>query len=97
MRCAIGETVGLSFALGLGVAALLFTLSPLLVDWLYPNVEPLLRSYSIEYMRLMCISFIPFSVFNAIFNAYRAIGDTRSSLALTVIINGFSACFLSTF
>ena len=93
MRCAIGETVGLSFALGLGVAALLFTLSPLLVDWLYPNVEPLLRSYSIEYMRLMCISFIPFSVFNAIFNAYRAIGDTRSSLALTVIINGLHLVF----
>ena len=93
MRCAIGETVGLSFALGLGVAALLFTLSPLLVDWLYPHVEPLLRSYSIEYMRLMCISFIPFSVFNAIFNAYRAIGDTRSSLALTVIINGLHLLF----
>ena len=93
MRCAIGETVGLCFVLGTGMAALLFVLSPTLVGWLYPHVEPLLRDYSIEYMRLMCVSFVPFSVFNAIFNAYRAIGDTRSSLALTVIINGLHLVF----
>lgn len=74
MRCAIGETVGLCFGLGTGVAAVLFLLSPILVDGLYPHVEPLLREYSIEYMRLMCVSFVPFSVFNAIFNAYRALG-----------------------
>lgn len=93
MRCAIGETVGLCFGLGTGVAAVLFLLSPILVDGLYPHVEPLLREYSIEYMRLMCVSFVPFSVFNAIFNAYRAIGDARSSLALTVIINGLHLVF----
>ena len=93
MRCAIGETVGLCFGLGTGVAAVLFLLSPVLVDGLYPHVEPLLREYSIEYMRLMCVSFVPFSVFNAIFNAYRTIGDARSSLALTVIINGLHLVF----
>lgn len=36
----------------------------------------------------MCISFVLYAIFNAVFNAFRSVGDTRSSLALTIVING---------
>ena len=54
---------------------------------IYPAAEPLLVEYSIRYMRLIAISFIPYALFNAVFNSFRSLGDTRSSLFLTVVIN----------
>lgn len=88
VRCAIGETVCLCGALALGSCAVLYLLSGPVVRALYPKAEPLLIDYAIHYMRLVCISFVPYSVFAAIFNAFRSVGDTRSSLLLTVVING---------
>ena len=35
----------------------------------------------------MGLSLLPYSLFSAIFNTFRSMGDTRSSLILTVIIN----------
>lgn len=87
IQSTIGETTGVCGLLATTLSTVLLLFAPGIVDMLYPNVEPLLRSYSIHYMRLMAISFIPFSIFNAIFNAFRSVGDTRSSLLLTVVIN----------
>lgn len=87
IRTAIGETVCLCGGVALLLSGLLFALSEVLIGVLYPRAEPLLVSYSIQYMRLMCVSFIPYSIFNAIFFAFRSTGDTRSSLFLTVVIN----------
>ena len=87
IRQAIGEAVGLCGAASLLLSALLFTFAETLVRLIYPNVEPLLIEYAVRYMRMMAISFIPFSVFNAIFNIFRSLGDTRSSLFLTIVIN----------
>lgn len=88
VRCAIGETTGVCGALSLVLSSLLFAFAPVLVGALYPNVEPLLYEYAVHYMRLVSLSFVPYSIFNAIFNAFRSIGDTKSSLFLTVVING---------
>ena len=81
------------------LSTILILLGPTLIGWLYPHVEPLLVTYSIQYLRLMAISCIPYSVFCAIFNCFRALGDTRSSLFLTVVINGahliFSMLFIN--
>lgn len=87
IRHAIGGTIALcgSTAITLALGLLLF--ANVLVNLLYPAAEPLLIEYSIRYMRLIAISFIPYAIFNAIFNAFRSLGDTRSSLFLTVVIN----------
>ena len=87
IRRAIGEVTGLCAAVSLVLSLLLFTLSEPLVRALYPRVEPLLITYAVRYMRMMAVSFIPFSVFNAIFCIFRSLGDTRSSLLLTIVIN----------
>ena len=87
IRRAIGEVTGLCAAVSLTLSVLLFAASDPLVRLLYPKVEPLLIIYAVRYMRMMAISFIPFSVFNAIFCIFRSLGDTRSSLLLTVVIN----------
>lgn len=93
VRCAIGETTGVCAALALVLGAVLYAAAPLLVGALYPNVEPLLHDYAVHYMRLISLSFFPFSIFNAIFNAFRSLGDTKSSLLLTVVINGLHLVF----
>ena len=87
IRHAIGGTIALCGATALILCCGLLVLANLLVNSLYPTAEPLLIEYSIRYMRLIAISFIPYALFNAIFNAFRSLGDTRSSLFLTVVIN----------
>ncbi len=87
VRLAIGEVTGLCGGIAILLSSLLFAFSDPLVSLLYPRVEPLLREYAIRYMRLMAISFIPFSIFNAIFCVFRSLGDTKSSLLLTIVIN----------
>ncbi len=84
---AIGEVTGVCFVVALVLSAGMYAAADTLVRLLYPDVEPLVTEYAVSYMRMMCISFIPFSVFNAIFNIFRSLGDTRSSLFLTIVIN----------
>ena len=87
VRCAIGETIALCGAISIVLSSALIVLSRPIVHLLYPQAEPLLIQYSIHYMRLIAISFLPYSVFNAVFNAFRSLGDTKSSLMLTIVIN----------
>ena len=87
IRQAIGEVTGLCGAVSVVLSIGLYAGAEALVRTLYPRVEPLLIQYAVRYMRMMAISFIPYSVFNAIFNIFRNLGDTRSSLLLTVVIN----------
>ncbi len=93
VRDAMGQTVGLCAALGVTLGVLGFLAAPILVSALYPRAEPLLREYAVLYMRLMAVS-VPFiSAFSAVFYAFRAVGNTRASLLLTVAINGMHLLF----
>ena len=87
IRRAIGEVTGLCLAVAAALSALLYAFANVIVGALYPDVEPLLADYAVRYMRMMAISFLPFAVFNAIFNIFRNLGDTKSSLMLTIVIN----------
>ncbi len=87
IRRTIGEVTSLCCAVSIALGALLFLGAESIVRLLYRDVEPLLVEYAVRYMRLMCVSFVPYSVFHAIFNVFRNLGDTRSSLLLTVVIN----------
>lgn len=87
IRCALGETICLTGLIGLVFGMLLLALSEPVVHLMYPHAEPLLIEYSIKYMRLVCLSYFPYAIFDAIFHAFRSLGDTRSSLVLTVVVN----------
>ena len=87
IRGAIGEVTGVCGLMAVVLGGALYAGSDSLIRLLYPDVEPLVVEYAVHYMRMMCISFVPYSVFNAIFNIFRNLGDTRSSLLLTVVIN----------
>ena len=87
IRRTIGEVTGLCGAVATVLSTLLFVFSDSIVRLLYPSVEPLLTEYAVRYMRMMAVSFLPFSIFNAIFCIFRNLGDTRSSLFLTLAIN----------
>ena len=87
IRRAIGEVTSLCAIVAIVLGGLLYVYAEAIVGLLYKQVEPLVIEYAIRYMRLMCISFVPYSIFNAIFNIFRNLGDTKSSLMLTVVIN----------
>ncbi len=87
IRRAVGEVTGLCLLTATVLGGLLILLSDALVNVIYPHVDPLLKEYAAHYMRLMAVSFIPFSVFNAIFTIFRSLGDTKSGFLLTVVIN----------
>ena len=96
---AIGEVTGVCFLTAVVLSAGMYAAADGIVRLLYPDVEPLVTEYAVSYMRMMCISFIPYSVFNAIFNIFRSLGDARSSLFLTIVINAshlvFSLLFIN--
>ena len=87
IRKAIGEVTGICGVVAVVLSLVLIAASEWIVRALYPNVEPILVEYAVTYMRMMAVSFIPFSVFNAIFNILRSLGSIRQSLILTVVIN----------
>lgn len=87
IRRAVGEVTSLCAVVSIVLGGLLYLMADSVVRLLYSDVEPLLIDYAVRYMRLMCVSFVPYSVFNAIFNIFRNLGDTKSSLLLTVVIN----------
>jgi len=88
LRNAICQSISICTLISLVVSALLFVCGEPLVHLLYPEVEPLLTEYAVRYLKLVCLSLPPYAMFCAIFNSFRSVGDTKSALFLTVIING---------
>lgn len=87
VRVSIGQTILLTSVVSLVCSVVFYGFAEPLVLLLYPKAEPLLLEYAIHYLELMSISYIPFAVFSAIFGVFRGLGDSKSSLVLTVTIN----------
>lgn len=87
VRDAAAQTIGQCVAVSLLFSAVLFFAASPLVRLLYPMAEPLLLEYASHYARVICFSYPPYALFCAIFNLYRGLGDSRSSLVLTIVIN----------
>ncbi len=87
MRHAIGQSCVICTLGGsvFGIAISAFGTG--IVKALYPSVDPAVALAAGEYLRIFGLSIIPYALFNAIFTVFRSIGDTKSSLALTLIIN----------
>ena len=87
LKNAVLTTTLLSTGSLLVLSTLLFFGAEFVVNLIYPNAEPLLKEYSVHYLRLNMLSQVPYAVFHAIFTAFRSVGDSKSSLVLTIFIN----------
>lgn len=86
-RKAAAQVISLSFiaAAVLSIVAIIF--APAIVDLLFPKAELIIREKAALYIRGMCLSNLPFSIYNSIFCALRGVGDTTRCLRLTIVIN----------
>ena len=87
MRRAIGQSCTLCTVFGSLIGILLYLFGAQIVRLLYPAADAQVVEAAGEYLSVMGISMIPYSLFNGIFTAFRSMGDTKSSLALTLVIN----------
>ncbi len=87
IRRTVGEVTSLCALMSIALGGLLYAGAEVVMGFLYSDVEPLVIEYAVHYVRLMCISFVPYSIFNAIFNVFRNLGETKASLLLTIVIN----------
>lgn len=87
VRVTAGQTILMTTAMAALTCGIFVLFAEPLVLLLYPQAEPLLLEYAIEYLTLMSLSYIPFALFNAIFGIFRGLGDAKASLALTITIN----------
>lgn len=88
LRTAVYQTISVCAVLAVLGCILLIVFSRPLINLLYPRVEPILAEYAARYLCEVCLSFPPYAMFCAIFNSFRSIGDTKSALLLTIVING---------
>lgn len=84
---AVSTTAMLSSGVMLVLSITLTALAGPIIELLYPHTEPLLKEYAVHYMRLNMLTLWPFSLFHVIFTAFRSVGDSKSSLILTLYIN----------
>lgn len=84
---AIGQSVSGCLVASLVLSILLYVFSEALIRMLYSSAEPAVIESAVEYMKVYVISFPFYAVFNAVFNAFRSLGDSKSSLVLTIVIN----------
>lgn len=87
VRVVIGQTILLSTLMAVVCCGVFVGFADPLVRLLYPKAEPLLLAYAAHYLLLISLSYIPFALFNAVFYAFRGLGDAKSSLTLTITIN----------
>lgn len=81
------QVVSISFIVALVPSILLIIFSNSVVDLAFPAAELVVRLKAAEYIRGYCVSVITFSIYNSVFSVLRGIGDTKTCLRLTVIIN----------
>ena len=87
LRKAVGTAAFLSTVSMLVVSVVLYFTAEPLINLLYANSEPLLKEYAVHYMKLLMLSMVPYALFHALFTAFRSVGDSKTSLILTLYIN----------
>ncbi|MBQ4618813.1 MAG: hypothetical protein IJB25_02890 [Clostridia bacterium] len=87
VRAAIGQSANLSLILASVLAFLLYVFADKLIVFLYPNAEEIVINSAVTYMKVYVLSFPVYAVFNVLFSSFRSLGDAKSSLVLTIVIN----------
>lgn len=87
MREAGGQVVMATCLTTIVVSTLLMVFAHPLVNLLFHSAEPIVQQKAAEYLIGFSISVIPFSLYQGSFAVMRGVGDTKTCLRLTVIIN----------
>ena len=87
VRAAIGQSANLSLILASVLAFFLYVFADKLIVFLYPNAEDIVINSAVTYMKVYVLSFPVYAVFNVLFSSFRSLGDAKSSLVLTIVIN----------
>lgn len=87
VRQAAGQSVLATFIVATMAAVLMCLLANPIVMLLFGTAGESVCSRATEYLIGMAISFLPFSFYSASFSALRGVGDSKSCLRLTIIIN----------
>jgi len=87
MRHAAGQVVLATFLVAVCCCVLLCTFAYPLVDLLFGSAEAIVREKASQYLIGMALSYVTFSLYQGTFAVLRGVGDTKTCLRLTVIIN----------
>ena len=87
VRRAIGQSATSCLLCGVVIAAVMVVFGGSIIRFFYPDADQTVIDAGISYMHYYAYSFIPYSFFCVVFQAFRSLGDARSSLILTIIIN----------
>jgi len=87
IRIAIAQSCVMCTLIGAFLGILLSFFGRGICGLLYPSQDEKILEMCGEYLRWFGLSIIPYSLFNVIFTAFRSLGDTKSSLYLTLLIN----------
>ena len=87
VRSAIGQASTLIAFISLIITVLLYVFSEPLIVSLYGSADEKVILQAVSYMQAYSLSLPPYAVFCVIFNSFRSLGDAKSSLMLTIVIN----------
>ncbi|MFZ2540129.1 MAG: MATE family efflux transporter [Oscillospiraceae bacterium] len=88
MKKSAAQVVMITFLVAAVTATALFIFAEPIMNLTFADAEQIVKDKAISYMRGFFISMLPFAIYNGIFSVLRGIGDTKTCLHLTVIING---------
>lgn len=87
MRRAAGQAVFATCAVSFITSALLLAVSGPAINWMFGAADAVIREKATSYIIGFSISMVPFAFYNGVFAVLRGVGDTKTCLRLTVIIN----------
>lgn len=87
VRQAIGQSAASCLLCGILIAAVMVIFGDAIIRFFYPMADQAVIDAGVSYMYYYAYSIIPYSFFCVVFQAFRSLGDARSGLILTIIIN----------
>lgn len=88
MKRAGAQVIMITFLVAAVTATLLIIFAQPIVSIAFGDAEQVIKDKAVDYLRGFSVSLLPFAIYNGIFSVLRGIGDTKTCLRLTVIING---------
>ncbi|MEG0691652.1 MAG: MATE family efflux transporter [Oscillospiraceae bacterium] len=88
MKKSSAQVILITFLVAAVTATALFVFAEPVMNFAFSDADQEVKDKACEYMRGFSISLIPFAIYNGIFSVLRGIGDTKTCLRLTVVING---------
>lgn len=87
VRRAAGQVILVAFLVATVSSLILIIFANPLINFFFSDIDQIVREKAANYLIGYCISLLPFSIFNGVFNVLRGVGDTKVCLRLTIIIN----------